>query len=353
LELGFLNNRLNADIELYNKISNNFLFQLPLPDYLTGTDGYQGGVAAPTVNLGKVRNRGIDVGIKFQTQQSKNFQWTTSATFSHYSNKVESLSSKLDVTETINNGFTSDIITKTVKGGPIGRFYGYKIKGLFRDKGTIRNQPEQFGVGFAPPSVSPDSIWLGDVQYKDLNDDSVITSKDRAFIGNPNPDFTFGFNNQFNYKNVSLRIFIQGTYGNDIYNFTRRKLMSLNALYTNQLAAASDYYTPENQDATVPRPHPNQDNNNLKVSNRFVEDGSYLRIKDVTLGYTIPQRLTKALHISKLHVYGSILNLYTFTRYPGYSPDIGSKDQNALRAGIDNGRYPDSRVFTLGININF
>jgi len=353
LTFGFLNNRLNANVEVYNKISDNFLFQLPLPTYLTGGPGYQGGVAPPTVNLGKVRNRGIDVTLQFQTQQSKDFQWQAKATISHYKNKVETLNNQLNITESIDNGYTSDIITKTVKGGPVGRFYGYKVKGLFRDSTTIRNQPKQFGTGFAPPSVSMDSTWLGDVQYKDINGDGVINAKDKTFIGNPNPLFTYGFNNRFNYKNVSLRIFIQGSYGNDIYNFTRRKLMALNALYTNQLAAAADYYTSNNQNATVPRPKPNQDNNNLKVSNRFVENGSYMRIKNVQLGYTIPKRLTQQIYISRLHVYGSIQNLYTLTAYSGYSPDIGTKDQNALRSGIDNGRYPDARIFSLGLNIDF
>src|SRR5699024_10921637 len=200
-----------ADVEVYNKISDNFLFTLPLPDYLKGGPGYMGGVAPPTVNLGKMRNRGIDVTLQFQTKQSKNFSWNSKLTVSHYQNRVESIPK--NIIETLDYGFTSSTITKTVAGGPIGRFYGYKVKGLFTDSTTIAQNPKQFGIPFGKPGEQHlregnNELWVGDVQYKNLNGDSVINAKDRTYIGNPNPDFTFGFNNSFKYKNFSLSVFV-------------------------------------------------------------------------------------------------------------------------------------------------
>jgi hypothetical protein len=306
-----------------------------------------------------MRNRGVDVTLKFQTKPSKNFQWSSKLTFSHYKNKVESIPK--NIPKTLDYGFTDATITKTVSGGPAGRFYGYVVEGLFRDSTTFRKNPNQFDEGFDSPIENQknrynhegDSLWVGDVKYKDVNGDGVVNAQDRTFIGNPNPDFTYGFNNNFNYKNFNLRIYIQGSYGNDIYDFTRRLITGLNRRFTNQLAAAADFYTPDNQDATFPRPVIGQANQNVKVSTRYVEDGSYLRIKNVTLGYTLPQHITQKFEVNKLKIYGSIQNLYTFTHYSGYDPDIGSKNQNVLKSGIDNGHYPQARIFTIGINLVF
>ncbi len=353
IKFGFLQNRLQANVEWYNKLSSNFLFSLPLPDFLKGGPGYMGGLNPPEVNLGEMRNRGIDVTLKFQTKPSKNFQWSSKLTFSHYKNKVESIPK--NITETIDNGFTNASITRTVAGGPVGRFYGYITEGLFRDSTTISQNPNQFDEGFDTRGTTheSDSLWVGDVKYKDVNGDGVVNAQDRTFIGNPNPDFTYGFSNTFNYKNVSLSIFIQGVYGDDIYDFTRREITGLNRLYRNQLAAAADFYTADNPDAKFPRPSRGQNNQNENVSTRFIESGSYLRIKNVTLGYTLPQHITQKFEVNKLKIYGSIQNLHTFTSYSGYDPDIGSKNQNALKMNIDNGHYPEARIFTIGINVVF
>jgi TonB-linked SusC/RagA family outer membrane protein len=347
LTIGFLEDRLKADVDVYNKLSDNFLFTLPLPSFLAGgVSGYMGGLHPPTVNSGKMRNRGIDVTLSYQMRQSHKFSWNSKLTFSHYKNKVVSMPK--EIKESINNGFTDAVITNSKEGGSVGRFWGYKVKGLFRDAQTLKDQPKQFKQDFGEGDV-----WLGDVQYVNVNGDSLINSEDKTFIGDPNPLFTYGFINHFSYKNVSLSLFIQGVYGNDIFDFTNRIMTGLYHLSRNQLAEARDYYTPLNTDAKYPRPRLGQTNQNMKISDRWVEDGSYLRIKNVQLGYTIPEHLTHKLHINRVKVYGSVENLYTFTNYSGYSPEIGDLNQNALRAGIDNSRYPPSRVFTIGLNIDF
>ena len=354
LDFSLFKNRFNATVEVYNKNSKDFLYQLPLPIYLTGPAGgesYLGGLSAPYVNLGEMNNKGIDITLNFSTLQNKDFTWSTNLNVSHYKNEVTSLySDNLEVIRTINSGFLSTPITRTVEGQPVGMFWGYKSKGIFRTQEDIDGAPEQFGIPF---SEELGDNYLGDVQYEDINGDGVINEEDRTFIGNPHPDFTFGFTNNFSYKNFDLSIFLQGSYGNDVLNLTRKETTGLARLYTNQLVEAQDYYTPDNLDAQYPRPRRGDDNQNLFISDRYIEDGSYLRIQNISLGYNLPADLNKKIGIGNLKIYGTIQNLYTFTNYSGYDPEIGSYNGDALQTGVDRGRYPIPRTFTIGINAEF
>lgn len=354
MDFSFFDRKLRASIDVYEKNSKDFLFQLPLPIYVTGPSGDEaglGGISAPFVNLGEMTNRGIDLGINFSTDIGENFSWNSSLNFSQYKNEVTDLNqNSLEIIRSVNTSFLAAPVTRTVEGEPIGQFWGYKVKGLFRTQDDISNAPIQFGIPF---SDNLGDNYLGDVQYEDLNGDGVINENDRTFIGNPHPDFTFGFNNSFKYKNFDLSIFLQGSYGNDILNLTKRESTSLARLFTNQLNEAQDYYTSDNIDAEFPRPRRGDDNQNLFISDRFVEDGSYLRIQNLTFGYSFTEDLIKLVRIRKLRFYGTINNLYTFTNYSGYDPDIGSFNGDALQMGIDRGRYPSARTFTFGVNAEF
>ncbi|WP_027395933.1 SusC/RagA family TonB-linked outer membrane protein [Aquimarina latercula] len=354
LDFTVFDSKLNATIDVYNKDSKDFLFQLPLPIYVTGPSGDEadlGGIRAPFVNLGSMNNRGIDVSLAFSTDPSRKFSWNTSLNFSHYKNEVTDLNqNSLEIIRSVNTSFLSTPVTRTVEGEAIGQFWGYKVKGLFRSQDDLTGAPVQFGIPF---SDSLGDNYLGDVQYEDLNGDSIINEEDRTFIGNPHPDFTFGFNNNFRYQNFDLSIFLQGSYGNDILNLTRRESTSLARLFTNQLTEAQDFYTSDNIDAEFPRPRRGDDNQNLFISDRYVEDGSYLRIQNVTIGYSLSDDLIRTLGIRKFRVYGTINNLYTFTDYTGYDPEIGSFNGDALQMGIDRGRYPSARTFTFGVNAEF
>ena len=350
LEFSLLDGNLNAIFEAYDKTSDNFLYQLDLPGYITGGD-VPGSVGAPWVNLGEINNRGIDVTLRYSNKPEREFNWNSSLTFSTYKNEVKDLG--LGLTQITPNyrltGNDSRLITITKPGDPVGLFYGYKVVGIFNDEDTIMDQPQQFGSNF---STANGDTWLGDIQYEDVNNDGLVDERDLTVIGNPHPDFTYGFNNSFLYKNFELSVFLQGSYGNDILNLTWLRTSNLKNRYNNQTLEAANYWTPENTNTNIPRPVPG-DNPNDFLSERIVEDGSYLRIQNVKLAYSIPKRLTEVLKISKLQLYGSVQNLYTFTKYKGYDPEIGSFNQNALLMGLDNGRYPTPRIYTFGLNVEF
>ena len=322
-----------------------------MPVFLTGPDNYLGGISAPFVNLGEMNNKGIDVSMGYSTLKTKDFSWSTNFNISHYRNEVTELyNESLEVLRSVTTGFLSSPITRTVEGEPLGKYWGYQVAGIFRTQEDIDGAPVQFGIPFSD-ELGDNS--LGDIQYVDVNEDGVIDEKDRTYIGNPHPDFTFGFTNNFKYKNFDLSIFLQGSYGNDLLNLTRKETVGLSRLYTNQLNIAQDYYTPDNIDSAFPRPRRGDDNQNLFISDRYVEDGSYLRIQNVSLGYNLPQTFCQKFYLSNLKVYGTIQNLYTFTNYSGYDPEIGSFNGDALQMGVDRGRYPIPRTFTLGLNVEF
>ncbi|MFI1770890.1 SusC/RagA family TonB-linked outer membrane protein [Thalassobellus citreus] len=355
LEFTLFDKRLKTIVEVYDKTSANFLYQAPLPIYLIGGGQYEGGIGAPWVNIGEMSNKGVDLTLNYQTKGSGDFSWDSNLTLSHYKNEVVSLLNGADLLKEVRNwGNASLQVTNTREGQPIAMYYGLKVKGLFNDEASITSQPIQYDQAFSPDNGN---TWLGDVQYEDIsgpdgNPDGVIDDYDLTEIGNPHPDITFGFNNNFSYKNFDLSIMLQGTYGNDVMNIAWLKTTSLDRRYNNQTQEATNYWTPENTNTNIPRPVSGNTNNN-RTSERFIEDGSYLRIQNVRLGYNFKQDLLDRLPFSKLKIYGVIQNLYTFSNYKGYDPEVGNFNQNALLSGIDNGRYPTPRTFTLGLNIEF
>ncbi len=227
---------------------------------------------------------------------------------------------------------------------------GYKTDGLFTSEDQFVGAPPQFGQTFGP---NAGQTYLGDVKYVDVNGDGQITDADKTFIGNPHPDFTFGFTNNFRYKSFDLSVFCQGSVGNDIMNLTRRNGIANNMLFQNMFTEAQNFYSADNTDTSIPRPINSIANPNQEISDRFIEDGSYLRIQNVTLGYTLPSSLLSKVKLTRLRLYASAQNLYTFTRYSGYDPEIGSFNQNVLLSNVDNGRYPSPRTYSIGINLEF
>lgn len=351
LDFTMLNSRLSASFDVYNKKSEGFLFQVPLPLYLTGGGSQYGGISAPYSNLGSMQNKGIDITLTYSTKGNSDFSWSSTLVYSKYKNELLSIQDGLPLTQEVNtNGYIPVVVTNTVVGKPIGLFYGYVAEGIFNDLEDLNNAPIQFEQSVG---TGAGQTYLGDVKYKDVNGDGVINANDKTFIGNPHPDFTFGFTNNFKYKNFDLSVFMQGSVGNDIMNLTYRNGTSNAQLYLNQLTDAADYWTPDNTDTDIPRPIGSTSNPNIQISSRYVEDGSYLRIQNLTFGYSLPQDLISKIKLSRLRVYGSVQNLYTFTKYSGYDPEIGSFNQNVLLSGIDNGRYPTPRTYSLGINVEF
>jgi TonB-linked SusC/RagA family outer membrane protein len=351
IDFTLLDSKLSASFDVYDKKSEGFLFQVPLPLYLTGGGGQYGGISAPYSNLGTMSNKGFDLTLGYDMRSTGKFNWDASLVVSHYKNNLDEIANGIVLTQEVNtNGYQPVVVTNTTIGNPIGMFYGYKTDGIFKDQTALNNAPLQFGQ---PVGTGAGETALGDVKYVDVNGDGKIDAADKTFIGNPHPKFTYGFTNNFKYKNVDLSIFLQGSYGNDVMNLTRRAGTTNASLYDNQLVEAMDYYSPANTASNNPRPIADASNNNLLISDRYVEDGSYLRIQNITLGYSLPQDVISKYKISRLRLYGSAQNLYTFTNYSGYDPEIGSFNQNVLLSGIDNGRYPVARTFLVGLNLEF
>ncbi len=341
IDLGIINQRINLTVDVYNKISKNFLFQLPLPSYL-GSNGH-GKIDAPYVNLGKMQNKGIDVAINTRNFTG-NFTWNTTFIISHYKNKVVEINGDNIIQSKPQENLAVNL---TKAGYPIAQFYGYKTAGIFRDQQMLDSSPKQF-------DSTANGNSLGDIRYVALDNHKTITDADKTFIGSPHPNFTFGLTNNFTFKNFDLSIFLQGSQGNKILNLVRKSSdLSLDRLSVNQLNLASDHWTVDNPNASQPRFLAGSDNHNLTLSDRFVEDGSYLRIQNVTLGYVVPVPFLKKLQITRFRIYGSAQNLKTFTKYTGYDPEVGALNQSALTMGVDNGRYPSARTYTIGLNVEF
>lgn len=351
LDFTLLDSRISASIDVYNKKSKDFLFQLPLPDYLTGGGAQYGGVNAPWSNDGSMQNKGFDITLGYSTKNTEKFSWNSTLTFSHYKNELLSIPNGIPLFGNVNtNGYIPVNVTNSTVGNPIAMFYGYVTDGLFTSLDQLNNAPIQFGQTVG---TGAGQTYLGDVKYKDINGDGKIDEGDKTLMGNPHPDFTFGFTNNFKYKNLDLSIFVQGSEGNEILNLTRRN-GTLNADYFyNQLSEATNFWTPTNTNTSIPRPIKSSSNHNIEISDRYVEDGSYIRIQNVTLGYSLPQDFLSRTKISKVRLYAGVQNLYTFTKYTGYDPEIGSFNQSPLLAGVDNGRYPSPRTYTIGLNLEF
>jgi TonB-linked SusC/RagA family outer membrane protein len=348
LDFTLFNSKLSASFDMYRKKSSDFLLALPLPAYLTGYEQYNGGLAAPLSNVGSMENKGVEFTLNYSNKFSTNFSWNSTLTFGKNTNKLLDVVNGINLTQiAFLNGYTPALVTNTTVGEPIGQLYGYKTVGIIRTQEQLDQAPVP-RLGNKPVPSS-----LGDVEYVDTNGDGFIDEKDAGAIGNPQADFTYGFSNTFRYKTLDLTVFLQGSQGGDILNLTRRAGTSNVSLYQNQLAEAADFYSAENTDAKYPRPVAGLGHANLLISDRYVEDASYLRIQNVTLGYSLPSEVLSKTKLSRVRLYAGAQNLYTFTKYNGYDPEVGVLNQNELLRGIDNGRYPTYRTYTLGLNIEF
>ena len=349
LSFSTLNDRLNATIEVYNKISKDFLFQFAATDFITGGNS-PGAITAPWINIGRMGNRGIDLALEYSDVIGNKVTWNSSLTVSHYKNEVKELLGDLTLNGSVTLDGSNQNITITQPGQPIGLFYGFQVEGLFRTLDDIEGAPIQFGRPFEDALFA--TTWLGDVKFRDVNGDGVIDNDDRTVIGNPHPDFTFGFQNSFNYGNFELSVFMQGSVGNDVFNAIGRSLTAANRTFTNQSPTVLDFWSVQNPNSSSPRLARN-DTPNINISDRYIEDGSYLRIQNLTFGYNVPTSVLRGASINALKIYWSVQNLATITGYSGYDPEIGSLNQNTTLMGIDNGRYPTPRIYTIGLNVEF
>lgn len=364
VDFSLFNGRIDATFDYYIKNSRNFLFQKPLPAFLLGGVAEYSDVAAiksPYYNAGQIENKGFEFSINSKNIVNNEFKWSSTLIFSKYNNKVVSLNGSPALIGSINTSFISLPVTKTTEGGPVGQFFGYKVRGVIKNEADLQyvaSHPQNVIGGTSPAVITnnpaiANSIYLGDLMYEDVNGDGKVDAADQTALGNPNPAFTYSISNNFSYKNFELSIFLNGSYGGTILNALKYQIAGLSGLYTNQLASSSNFWSPQNPDSNIPAPKGGIANNNLVMSDRFLESASFLRIQNVRLGYTVPEKWIKHAKMSRLSVFASGQNLYVFTKYSGLDPEIGSLNQNPIYSNIDMGRYPIPRTITFGINAQF
>jgi TonB-linked SusC/RagA family outer membrane protein len=310
LDMAFINGRIGFNFDYYYALTTDLLLERPLPL----TTGYN----AVWENIGEMKNQGIEIGINAEIIQKQNFNWTAVLNISGNRNEIIKLYNGQAIPDI---GRGNNYIGE---GEPLGIFFGYRALGV-------------------DPST-------GDIVFEDVNGDGVITADDQTKIGDPNPDFIGGFDNVFQMKQFSLRIFLQYSYGNDIYNGTRVYTESLKG-EDNQQTTILDRWQQPGDETDIPQATLTDPNNNNRASSRFVEDGSFLRMKEVTLSYTFKPELIERIRLQKLMLFAKAINLLTFTNYSGMDPEINYAGDDNIRMGTDFFTYPQARRIIFGINI--
>lgn len=326
IDLGLFNQRVNLSVDAYLKNTNDMLVPMSVPISTGYSDQF-----VPDINAGKVQNKGVEISLQTQNFRGA-FEWNTSFNVSYNTNKIKSLNSN---TPMYQNTIEMSNVTVQAQGHPINSFYGFVTDGIFQTVEEVDDHAVQVVGGTAP----------GDIRFKDLDNNGVIDDNDRTFIGNPTPEWMFAMNNSFHYKDFDLEIFFQGVAGNDIYNANRIWQEGM-SVPQNQTTAVLNRWTGEGTSNLMPRAVYSDPNKNTRHSDRFIEDGSYLRLKNVTLGYSLPKSLLRQIAMNSVRIYLSAQNLFTLTSYSGFDPEVGLN-------GIDNGVYPLTRTYSIGLNINF
>lgn len=383
LDLAMFDNRLEFIVDAYYKDTDNLLMQASLPAYIIDSESI--GMSAPYVNAGAMRNKGIEFTLNTVNFSKKDFSWRTGLTLSFNKNELTKLYSE---ESKILGRLGDNVFTQSEIGKPVGQFFGYNVIGMFKEEADFyqRNAAGDFltdengnRIPVARPAnsdgtlypIAENSIWVGDYIFEDVNEDGKIDEKDRKYIGNPNPTFTFGLNNVLTYKDFELSFFLNGSVGNDVYNVLRQNHTDPLG-WGNKMKEVANYarielIDPEGErvisnmhvtnaaTATVQRVSAaamsNNDNN--RISSRFVEDGSYIRLKSLSLAYNLPKRLLQKINVDWMQVYVNAQNLFTISSYSGYDPEIGAQGQNVILMGLDNGRYPSQRIYNVGLKLNF
>jgi hypothetical protein len=296
-----------------------------------------GDARAPSFNVGQMTNKGVDLGISYRNNIG-DFRYNISGNISTYRNNVDKLDASPN-TRFFGYGSRVPAVTVTQAGLPVSSFYGYKVLGIF--------QSEEEAKAWAPYE---NYNKAGKFKYADINGDGKITDADRTIIGSPHPDFTYGLNLNFGYKAFELTIFANGSQGNSVFNYTRY-FSDFNTFQGNRSKRALyDAWQPSNKSGTVPIMDAN-DQISSRPSSYFIEDGSYLRIKNVQLTYNLPRSIGKKFGLDNAQIYLQAQNLATFTKYSGLNPEIQTGVDNTI--GFDGGYMPVSKTFILGVNLGF
>lgn len=335
IDVSFFQNRLSVTADYYEKKTFDLLLSTPIPT----TSGF----SSTVLNVGNIANKGFDFDIRSVNTQGQ-FRWNTSLNISVNKNTITNLNTETDIL------LLGGSLLRP--GQPIGTFYGYHFDGIFQTDQEAASSPVL--VGQAPGSSNPASIAkAGDRKYRDINSDGKIDAKDRTLLGSAQPDFTYGFNNSFSYKNIELTVFFQGSQGNKMANFNNLDLLNFTGQNNVLAEAGLNRWTPDNPGNQYPRALSSGSLDVGIFSSAIVEDASYLRLKNVTFAYRIPDNIINKVKIKTLRVFAGATNLWTLTNYSGYDPEANTYGQSTTLIGIDAGGYPQARTYTIGLNAGF
>lgn len=348
LDLGLFANRLSLSADFFIKDTKDLLLAQELA-HVTGFDKqYQ--------NVGKIRNKGMEFSISSTNIQTKSFTWNTNFNISIIRNELRALESGANY-KTTRSGFDSNFTQDdyiAIVGSSLGAIYGYEFDGIYQSSDFYITPDHKYilkeGITNNTRYTDAGGLRPGVVKYKDQNGDGIITTADRTVIGNAIPKWYGGITNTFAWKEIDFSFMFQFNYGNDIYNATRLYATQSRNGRTNMLAEVADRWTETNASNLVPSTKGYVTND---VYSRFVEDGSFLRLKNVTLGYTLPKKWTQKAYIKRMRVYATGQNLFCISGYSGYDPEVSTAGNNPMTPGLDWGAYPKSRVFTFGIDLQF
>ncbi|MBP6825126.1 MAG: TonB-dependent receptor [Saprospiraceae bacterium] len=328
VDMELFDGRINFTADYYLKKTSDMLYAAPIP--------LVAGTAAPIQNVANAENRGLELSLNYRNLDHA-LHYTLGGNISFVKSEVTGLGRG---GEPVLSGYVQSAnanAAKTDVGQPLASFYGYVTDGIFQSSEEVE------AAAFQSNETAP-----GDIRFKDLDGNGVIDINDRTYIGNPTPRFTYGFNTDFDWKGLELHLFFQGTQGNDIFNNTTRYDFS----YVNRPSSALQRWTGPGTSNSEPRVSLNDPNQNARVSDRFVKDGSYLRLKTMQVAYNLPDAWLKRVHFEKMKIYVTAQNLLTFTKYDGLDPEIGNVG-GSLEIGIDRGFYPQARMIMGGVNLTF
>ena len=331
LDIGFFENKMQATLDYYIKNTNGLLEKIAIPGHV-GNDG-------PVANVGSVQNKGIEWALDWR-EVAGEFKYYVGLNGAFNINKMKFIGNE----EKVINGATwaiAGIVTRAEEGLPIAYFWGFETDGIFQNQAEVFQHINNAGELLQPNAVP------GDVRFVDVNEDGIINEDDRTQIGNPTPDITFGLNGSVEFRNFDLSLFIQGTQGNDVFNGTQRQDLR----FTNRTTKILDRWTGEGTSTTIPRYTWLDVNNNYRVSDLYIEDGSYVRLKNLQIGYNLPQQYMQKIRAEKCRIYISGENLFTLTKYTGVDPEIGAF--GSFDIGIDRAIYPLARTFRFGASVTF
>lgn len=396
LDLSLFDNRIEFIFDAFWKNTRDLLMQTALPFY-SGTSTKVTGSAEPQwANIGNMSNKGVEFTLNAHIINNKKFRWKTSLTYSLVKNEVTKLNSESGfIDKTLDYEGTGETITRTAVGYGISQFYGFQVAGrinsaadFLRDNGdgtsTVIVATPNYRIGTVVSNSSAKNLTtsIGDILFRDLNCDGIIDDSDKTFLGNGLPKYTFGWNNTFTYKQFGLTVFMYGSVGNKVFNWTRRRMddpsLTPGGAAWNKYVRTANYakwayydgnsgnlgvwnvYVAEGAEPSIPRIDNLHQNYNSRISDRYVEDASYLRIKNITLTYNVPKKVLKKYYLTDLRLSANVQNVWTLTGYTGYDPEVGSQNgqysmsgQGMLMYGVDTGRVPAPRSVIFGIEATF